>query len=86
MEEITQTYPCFYRTTKSGFASLDSQANELLGFPNSEASNYCNPIIDINGAYFFTVNPEVVSLFTQSQLDSCIPYDEIVLPPPPPIG
>jgi hypothetical protein len=80
------TYPCFYRTTKSGFETLDSQANQLLGFPNSEASNYCNPIIDINEAYFFTVNPEVVSLFTQAQLGSCIPYDEIVLPAPPPIG
>jgi hypothetical protein len=40
---------------------------------------------DVNGIIYFTVNPEVLSLFTTAQLDTCVPYDEIVLPPNPPM-
>jgi hypothetical protein len=87
MEEITQTYPCFLLCKdKAEFESLDTQACELLDFPNAGATDYCNPIIDVNGVYYFIVNPEVTCLFTEEQLDTCIPYEDIVLPTPEPIG
>lgn len=79
--EPTQIYPCFYPcTNKAEFEDLDTQACELLDFPNAGASDYCNPIIDKFGVYWFTVNPEVSSLV---DLTKCVPYDEIVLPPLP---
>jgi hypothetical protein len=85
--EQTQIYPCFFACkSEAEFQSLDTQACELLNFPNAGATDYCNPIIDVNAVYYFTVNPEVTSLFTQEQLDSCIPYEDIVLPTPEPIG
>jgi hypothetical protein len=87
MIEQTQNYPCFFACkSEAEFQSLDTQACELLNFPNAGALDYCNPIIDVNGVYYFTVNPEVTSLFTQEQLDTCIPYEDIVLPTPEPIG
>jgi hypothetical protein len=87
MIEPTQIYPCFYACkNKSEFESLDTQACELLNFPNAGALDYCNPIIDVDGVYYFTVNPEVTCLFTQEQLDTCVPYEDIVLPTPEPIG
>jgi len=75
-------YPC---SSAQNFEDLDTQACELLGFPDAGATDYCNPIIDINGIYYFTVNPEVLSLFTTAQLDTCVPYEDIVLPPNPPM-
>jgi hypothetical protein len=85
--EPTQIYPCFFACeNEAEFESLDTQACELLDFPNAGASDYCNPIIDVNGVYYFTVNPEVTCLFTEEQLDTCIPYEDIVLPTPEPIG
>jgi hypothetical protein len=87
MIKTTQIYPCFYACkSEAEFESLDTQACELLNFPNAGASDYCNPLVDVNGVYYFTVNPEVTSLFTQKQLDTCIPYEDIVLPTPEPIG
>lgn len=29
---------------------------------------------------WFTVNPEVLSLFTEEQLAMCVPYEDIILP------
>jgi hypothetical protein len=79
-------YPIFYPCSSAvEFEDLDTQACELLGYPDAGATDYCNPIIDINGIYFFTVNPEVLSLFTTAQLDTCVPYDDIVLPSNPPM-
>jgi hypothetical protein len=87
MIEQTQIYPCFFACkSEAEFESLDTQACELLNFPNAGALDYCNPIIDVDGVYYFTVNPEVTCLFTQKQLDTCIPYEDIVLPTPEPIG
>jgi hypothetical protein len=84
--EPTQIYPCFYPCkNESEFQDLDTQACELLDFPNAGASDYCLPIIDFEGKFYFTVNPEVTCLFTQKQLDTCIPYEDIVLPTPEPI-
>jgi hypothetical protein len=54
----------------------------LLDFPNAGASDYCNPIIDVKGVYYFTVNAEVSSLV---DLEKCVPYEDIVLPTPEPI-
>jgi hypothetical protein len=85
--EQTQIYPCFFAcANEAEFESLDTQACELLNFPNAGALDYCNPIIDVNGVYYFTVNPEVTSLFTQEQLDSCVQYEDIPMPTPEPIG
>ena len=80
MEEITQIYPCFFAcASETEFQDLDTQACELLNFPNAGALDYCNPIIDVNGVYWFTVNPEVSSLV---DLELCVPYEDIVLPEP----
>jgi hypothetical protein len=81
--EPTQIYPCFYACkNKAEFQDLDTQACELLNFPDAGATDYCNPIIDKFGVYWFTVNPEVNTLV---DLTKCVPYDEIVLPPSPPL-
>jgi len=77
------TYPCFYRTTKSGFETLNSKANALLGFPNASADTYCNAILDESGRYWFTVSAEVASLV---DLEKCVLYEDIVLPEPKKIG
>ena len=81
------SYPIFYPCSSvAEFEDLDTQACELLGFPDAGANNYCNPIIDINGLFYFTINPEVLSLFTTEQLATCVPYEDIILPPSPPIN
>jgi hypothetical protein len=78
--EPTQIYPCFYPCkNEAEFESLDTQACELLDFPNAGASDYCNPIISASGVYYFTVNAEVSSLV---DLEKCVTYDKIVLPEP----
>jgi len=75
MIEPTQIYPCFYACkNQAEFHNLDTQACELLDFPNAGASDYCNPIIDVDGVYWFTVNPEVSSLVN---LELCVPYEDI---------
>ena len=80
MENTTQ-YPCFYPCAdEAEFQSLDTQACELLGYPDAGATDYANPIIDINGDYWLIVNPEIVSLFTEEQLAMCVPYEDIILP------
>ena len=78
--EPTQIYPCFYPCkNEAEFENLDTQACELLDFPNAGASDYCNQLVDINGIIYFTVNAEVSSLV---DLEKCVPYDKIVLPEP----
>ena len=85
--EPTQIYPCFFACeSEAEFHNLDTQACELLDFPNAGASDYCNQLVDINGIIYFTVNPEVTSLFTQAELDTCVQYDEIVFPVNPPLN
>lgn len=87
MIESTQNYPCFFACeSEAEFHNLDTQACELLNFPNAGATDYCNQLVDKNGKYWFTVNPEVTSLFTQSQLDSCVQYEDIPMPTPEPIA
>ena len=77
----TIQYPIFYPCSSAiEFETLDTQACELLGYPDAGATDYCNQLVDINGIIYFTVNIEVLSLFTQSQLDTCIQYENIVLP------
>ena len=81
----TIQYPIFFPTDSVQFEILDTQACELLGYPDAGATNYCNQLVDVNGIIYFTVNFEVLSLFTTAQLDTCVPYDQIVLPPNPPL-
>jgi hypothetical protein len=83
MIEPTQIYPCFFACkNEAEFQSLDTQACELLDFPNAGATDYCNQLVDINGIIYFTVNAEVSSLV---DLEKCVTYEDIVLPTPEPI-
>ena len=75
-------YPRFYKcATLAEFKLLDTKCCELLGLPNDEATNdYANPIVDVNGFNWLVVNPEIASLFTESEILAMVQYDEIVLP------
>ncbi len=73
-------YPLFLQCSKSEFEALDTQACELLDFPNAGASDYCSPIIDFEGKFYFTINPEISKLFTEKQLENCVSYEEIKFP------
>jgi hypothetical protein len=75
------TYPRFLQCTKAKFESYEKQACELLGYSNELASNYCNPLIDFEGKFYFTINPEVTSLFSEEQILSAVEYDTIEFPP-----
>ena len=82
----TIQYPIFYPCSSAvEFEDLDTQACELLGYPDAGANNYCSRLISADGTIYFTVNPEVLSLFTTEQLDTCVPYESIVLPTNPPL-
>jgi hypothetical protein len=74
-------YPRFLQCTKAEFEAQEKAACELLGYSNELASNYCNPIIDKNGVYYFTINPEVTSLFSEEEILSAVDYDSIIFPP-----
>ena len=74
MEEQEIFLPKYLKCTKTKFNSLLNQANTLLGFGNELAQNYCNPIIDKYGNYYFIVNQEVLELVDYSL---CIPFEEI---------
>jgi hypothetical protein len=66
------------KTTKKGFETLLKQANELLGLPDGNGNdNYCIPIIDVKGAYYFMVTSEVISLVDESKL---VDYNTIDIP------
>ena len=75
-------YPRFYKcATLAEFKLLDTKCCELLGLPNDEATDdYANPIVDINGFNWLVVNTDIASLFTESEIDAMVQYDEIVLP------
>jgi hypothetical protein len=75
------TYPRFLQCTKVEFEAHEKSACELLGYSNELATSYCNPIIDKNGAYFFTINSEVCSLFSEEQILSAVEFDKIEFPP-----
>jgi hypothetical protein len=78
--ELIKQYPLFLQcANKAAFKALEQQACDLLGLPNAGAKDYCNPIIDVKGVYYFTVNPEVSSLV---DLNLCITYESIILPAP----
>jgi len=72
------SFPQFLNVgTKTAWTALNKKANTLLGYPDTDlALNYSNPIIDIDGKYWFVVNPEVASLV---DLTLCVDYDKIVL-------
>ena len=75
-------YPRFCKcATIAEFKLLDTKCCVLLGLPNDEATDdYANPIVDINGFNWLVVNPEISSLFTESEILAMVQYDEIVLP------
>lgn len=78
--EPQQQYPVFYKAgSKLAWESINNQANQLLGYASDGAETYSSPIIDIDGQYWFLVNPEVSSLVVLSE---CLPFESIVLPEP----
>jgi hypothetical protein len=81
MEESIK-YSRFYKClTLAKFKELDIKCCELLGLPDNESTNnYANPIVDINGFNWLVVNPDVASLFTESEINAMVQYDEIILP------
>ena len=71
-------YPRFLQcANQAAFEELEKQACDLLGLPNAGAQNYCNSIIDKYGKYYFTINTEVVSMFSEEQLSSAVEYGVI---------
>lgn len=71
-------YPLFLEcANKAAFEALEQQACDLLGLPNAGAQNYCNPIIDKYGNHYFTINSEVVGIFSEEQLSSAVEYSVI---------
>jgi hypothetical protein len=71
-------YPIYYKTDQKGFEELLSKADIQLGLPNGNGTyTYCNPIIDINGDYWFTVNLEVANLVDPLE---CFEGDSINFP------
>lgn len=74
MEEQKIFSPKFLKCNEKEFESLLKQANELLGYPNELAENYCTPMIDINKDYYFLVNEEVINLVDYSL---CVSFEEI---------
>ena len=76
MEEQEILLPKYLKCTKTKFNSLLKQANTLLGFGNELAENYCNPIIDKYGNYYFIVNQEVLSLVDYNK---CVEFEGIEL-------
>jgi len=79
-EEPQITYPRFLQCTKAEFEAHEKAACDLLGYSNELATSYCNPLIDKNGKYYFTINPEVTSLFSEEQILSAVEYDLIEFP------
>lgn len=74
------TYPRFLACTKAEFEAHEKAACELLGYSNELATSYCNPLIDFEGKFYFTINPEVTSLFSEEQILSAVEYDLIEFP------
>lgn len=74
------TYPRFLQCTKAEFEAKEKAACELLGYSNELATSYCNPLIDFEGKFYFTINPEISKLFTEKQLENCVSYEEIKFP------
>lgn len=73
-------YPRFLACTKAEFEAHEKAACELLGYSNELATSYCNPLIDFEGKFYFTINPEVTSLFSEEQILSAVEYDLIEFP------
>jgi hypothetical protein len=81
IEQPQITYPRFLACTKSEFEAHEKAACELLGYSNELATSYCNPIIDFEGKFYFTINPEVCGLFSEEEILSAVEYDTIEFPP-----
>lgn len=72
-------YPLFYPcSSKTNWQGLEKQANTLLGLPNEDRETYSKPLIDIDGKYYFVIQPEVSELV---DLSLCVPFDSIEFPP-----
>lgn len=67
--------------TQSNFEQKEQLCCQLLGLPYSDDStiNYAKPLIDINGDYWLIINDEVISVLTESELNSCVEFSEVPL-------
>jgi hypothetical protein len=85
MEEIITYQGKFVPLTKAKFEAKDRLISNIKLEHESKylegVFNYANPLIGANGKYYMVLNNEVLQHFTQTELDSAIDYDSIVLPP-----
>jgi hypothetical protein len=85
MEEINMyNYSGLYIpfTQEEFFEKDELISNNLFGDESKYLGgdlNYSNPIININNVYFMVVNTEVLSYFSQYELDNAIAYNTIQL-------
>jgi hypothetical protein len=84
MEETINNQGKFIPFTKKQFEAKDRLISNTILEDESKylegVFNYANPIIGANGKYYMVVNNEVLSYFTQAELDLAIDYEQIILP------
>lgn len=83
MEEINYQGK-FIPFTKKQFEAKDRLISNTVLEDESKylegVFNYANPIIGANGKYYMVLNNEVLSYFTQAELDLAVDFESIVLP------
>jgi hypothetical protein len=84
MEETITYQGKFIPFTKVKFEAKDRLISNIKLEHESKymegVFNYANPLIGANGKYYMVLNNEVLQHFTQSELDSAVDYESIVLP------
>jgi hypothetical protein len=84
MEETINYQGKFVPLTKAKFEAKDRLISNTVLEDDSKylegVFNYANPIIGANGKYYMVLNNEVLQHFTQSELDSAVDYESIILP------
>jgi hypothetical protein len=83
MEEIINYQGKFISFTKAKFEAKDRLISNTVLEDESKylegVFNYANPIIDVNGKYWMVLNNEVLHHFKQTELDTAIDYEQIIL-------
>lgn len=84
MEEEINYQGKFIPFTKAKFEAKDQLISNTVLEDESKymegVFNYANPIIGANGKYYMVLNNEVLSYFTQAELDLAVDFESIVLP------
>jgi hypothetical protein len=83
MEETINYQDKFVPFTKAQFEAKDRLISNIELEDESKylegLYNYANPLIGANGKYYMVLNNEVLQHFTQTELDSAVDYEQIVL-------